>query len=91
MPMNEEPKWYILHTYSGYENAVAAAVMKAAENRRMTDLINEVRKCFSRSIVISRNALPVVAVEVEHIRKYNGSTIYLFDALLHTILFGNIL
>ena len=41
--MAETPKWYVVHTYSGYENAVAAAVMKAAENRRMTDLIHEVR------------------------------------------------
>ena len=32
----------MVHTYSGYENAVAAAVMKAAENRKMTDLIREV-------------------------------------------------
>ena len=40
--MAEEARWYVVHTYSGYENAVAAAVMKAAENRRMTDLIREV-------------------------------------------------
>ena len=40
--MAEEAKWYVVHTYSGYENAVAAAVMKAAENRKMTDLIQEV-------------------------------------------------
>ncbi len=40
--MAEEAKWYVVHTYSGYENAVAASVMKAAENRRMTDLIKEV-------------------------------------------------
>ena len=40
--MAEEAKWYVVHTYSGYENAVAAAVMKAAENRKMTDLIREV-------------------------------------------------
>ena len=40
--MAEDAKWYVIHTYSGYENAVAAAVMKAAENRRMTDLIREV-------------------------------------------------
>ena len=40
--MAETAKWYVVHTYSGYENAVAAAVMKAAENRRMTDLIHEV-------------------------------------------------
>ena len=41
--MAEEAKWYVVHTYSGYENAVAAAIMKAAENRKMTDLIGEVR------------------------------------------------
>ena len=40
--MAEEAKWYVVHTYSGYENAVSAAIMKAAENRRMTDLIKEV-------------------------------------------------
>ena len=27
--MAEEAKWYVVHTYSGYENAVAAAVMAA--------------------------------------------------------------
>ena len=32
----------MVHTYSGYENAVAAAIVKAAENRRMQDLIQEV-------------------------------------------------
>ena len=40
--MAEEAKWYVVHTYSGYENAVSAAIMKAAENRRMTDLIKDV-------------------------------------------------
>ena len=40
--MAEEARWYVVHTYSGYENAVSAAIMKAAENRRMTDLIREV-------------------------------------------------
>ena len=40
--MAEEAKWYVVSTYSGYENAVAAAIMKAAENRRMQDLIHEV-------------------------------------------------
>ncbi len=40
--MAEEAKWYVVHTYSGYENAVAAAIGKAAENRRMQDLIQDV-------------------------------------------------
>ena len=40
--MAENAKWYVVHTYSGYENAVAAAILKAAENRKMTDLIHDV-------------------------------------------------
>jgi len=40
--MAEEAKWYVVHTYSGYENAVASAIMKAAENRKMQEQIQEV-------------------------------------------------
>ena len=40
--MAENAKWYVVHTYSGYENTVAASIMKAAENRQMQDLIQEV-------------------------------------------------
>ena len=40
--MVDNAKWYVVHTYSGYENAVAAAILKAAENRRMQDLILEI-------------------------------------------------
>lgn len=40
--MAENANWYVVHTYSGYENTVAAAIMKAAENRKMQDLILEV-------------------------------------------------
>lgn len=40
--MAEGAKWYVLHTYSGYENAVAATIEKSAENRKMQDLILEV-------------------------------------------------
>ena len=40
--MAEEAKWYVVHTYSGYENAVADTIMKSAENRKMLDLIHEV-------------------------------------------------
>ena len=40
--MADNARWYVVHTYSGYENAVAAAIMKAAENRRMQEFIHEV-------------------------------------------------
>ena len=32
-------KWYVVHTYSGYENTVAATIEKAVENRKLHDLI----------------------------------------------------
>ena len=40
--MADNAKWYVVHTYSGYENAVGAAILKAAENRRMQDLILDI-------------------------------------------------
>ena len=37
--MAEGAKWYVVHTYSGYENKVAATIEKAVENRKLQDLI----------------------------------------------------
>ena len=39
---DSEAKWYILHTYSGYENKVAADIMKVVENRNIRHLIEDV-------------------------------------------------
>ena len=41
--MAEEAKWYVVHTYSGYENKVAQNIEKVVENRKLHDLIPEVR------------------------------------------------
>lgn len=38
---DSEAKWYILHTYSGYENKVAADITKLVENRNLQNLIEE--------------------------------------------------
>lgn len=37
------PAWYVVHTYSGYENKVKDNLEKAAENNRMQNLIQEVQ------------------------------------------------
>ena len=37
-----EANWYVVHTYSGYENKVAADLMTTAENRNLQDQILEV-------------------------------------------------
>ena len=41
--MPEEAKWYVVHTYSGYENKVASNLEKTVENRHIQDLIQEIR------------------------------------------------
>ncbi|MGN1159754.1 MAG: transcription termination/antitermination protein NusG [Lachnospiraceae bacterium] len=38
-----EANWYVVHTYSGYENKVKANIDKAIENRHLEDSILEVR------------------------------------------------
>lgn len=41
--MSEDAKWYVVHTYSGYENKVASNLEKTVENRQLSDLIQEIR------------------------------------------------
>ena len=38
-----ETNWYVVHTYSGYENKVKANIDKTIENRHLEDQILEVR------------------------------------------------
>ena len=40
--MAEEAKWYVAHTYSGYENKVKANIEKSVENRGMEEYIQKV-------------------------------------------------
>ena len=41
--MNVGPRWYVAHTYSGYENKVKTSLEKIVENRGLGDLIFDVR------------------------------------------------
>ncbi|MEG0804528.1 MAG: transcription termination/antitermination protein NusG [Pygmaiobacter sp.] len=41
--MAEEACWYVVHTYSGYENKVATNLETLVENRRLHDLIQEIK------------------------------------------------
>jgi transcriptional antiterminator NusG len=40
--MSDAAKWYVVHTYSGYENKVEQNIQKVVENRKLHDLIQEV-------------------------------------------------
>lgn len=41
--MAETAKWYVIHTYSGYENKVAKNIETVVENQSLQALIEEVR------------------------------------------------
>lgn len=43
MPESEEARWYVVHTYSGYEGKVASSLKQLVDNRKMHDLIQEIR------------------------------------------------
>lgn len=41
-PSDSEARWYVVHTYSGYENKVKSDIEKTIENRKLQDQILEV-------------------------------------------------
>ena len=41
--MSDEAKWYVVHTYSGYENKVASTLQTTVENRGLQDMILEAK------------------------------------------------
>ena len=41
--MADNAKWYVVHTYSGYENAVKATIEKFVTHRKMEDMILDIQ------------------------------------------------
>ena len=41
--MAENARWYVVHTYSGYENAVKTTIEKFVTNRHLEDMIVEIQ------------------------------------------------
>ena len=41
--MADNTRWFVIHTYSGYENKVASNILTVAENKKMLDQILEVK------------------------------------------------
>ena len=41
--MSENAKWYVIHTYSGYENAVKTTIEKFVTNRHLEDMIVDIQ------------------------------------------------
>lgn len=55
MADNEGIKWYVVHTYSGYENKVKVNLEKAVENNGMQDKIVDVRIPLEEVVEIKNN------------------------------------
>ena len=43
MEEREQPKWYVIHTYSGYENMVKDSIEKLIENNNLQDYIFDIQ------------------------------------------------
>ncbi len=55
-----EANWYVVHTYSGYENKVKANIDKAIENRHLEEQILEVRVPLQDVVEIKNNVKKTV-------------------------------
>ena len=53
--MSDEAKWYVVHTYSGYENKVASNLEKTVENHQLQDLIHEIRVPTEKVLEVGSN------------------------------------
>ena len=56
----ESAKWYVVHTYSGYENKVKADIEKTIENRKLQDQILEVSVPVEESIEVKNGVQKAV-------------------------------
>ncbi|MFA9466940.1 MAG: transcription termination/antitermination protein NusG [Velocimicrobium sp.] len=54
--MSEAANWYVVHTYSGYENKVKANIEKTIENRKLQDQILEVSVPMQNVIEVKNGA-----------------------------------
>ncbi len=62
--MSEESRWYVVHTYSGYENKVKANIEKIVENRGMQDLIHEVAVPVANTVEIKNGKKKIVSRKI---------------------------
>lgn len=62
--MEEKGRWYVVHTYSGYENKVKANIEKVVENRAMQNLIFEVKVPIEEQVEIKNGKKKVTQKKV---------------------------
>ena len=57
---NLGPRWYVAHTYTGYENKVKDSIEKIVENRGLGHLIYDVKVPSVKEKVLDENGNPVL-------------------------------
>ena len=57
---NQGPRWYVAHTYTGYENKVKDSIEKMVENRGLGHLIYDIKVPSVTEKVVDENGKPVL-------------------------------
>ena len=64
--LNVGPRWYIIHTYTGYENKVKATIERVVSNRNLSDLIFDVKIPVITSTVVDAKGKEKIVEEKLH-------------------------
>lgn len=81
--MNVGPRWYVAHTYSGYENKVKTSLEKIVENRGLGDLIFDVR--VPVETIVEKNGSEEKIIEVKVFPSYVLIKMVMTDESWHAV------
>ena len=81
--MNVGPRWYVAHTYSGYESKVKANLEKIVENRGLGDKIFDIR--IPVETIVEKNGDVEKVVEVKIFPSYVYIKMVMTDESWHAV------
>ena len=81
--MNVGPRWYVAHTYSGYESKVKASLEKIVENRGLGDKIFDIR--IPVETIVEKNGDVEKVVEVKIFPSYVYIKMIMTDESWHAV------
>ena len=81
--MNVGPRWYVAHTYSGYESKVKANLEKIVENRGLGDKIFDIR--IPVETIVEKNGDTEKVVEVKIFPSYVYIKMVMTDESWHAV------
>ena len=62
---NLGPRWYVAHTYTGYENKVKLSIEKIVENRGLGHLIYDVQVPVTTEVVVNVGSIPTFLIMLD--------------------------